>query len=118
MDSGPLVQANHPNFREIQPATTDFGRTVSPRVYPELPVQESALGEYLRVLLKRKWTVAGVSAVIAAWFGWYYAVTDKVPTQFVYITPYAVTLLVLGFASQRLRPPEWDGKPWRKGQAT
>ena len=68
--------------------------------------------------IQRKWIVAGVSAVIGAWFGWYYAVTDKVPTQFVYITPYAVTLLVLGFASQRLRPPAWDGKPWRKGQAT
>jgi ABC-type uncharacterized transport system permease subunit len=68
--------------------------------------------------IQRKWVVAGVSAVIAAWFAWYYAVTDKVPTQFVYITPYAVTLLVLGFASQRLRPPAWDGKPWRKGQST
>jgi polysaccharide biosynthesis transport protein len=57
MDSGPLVQANNPTVREMQPAGADFGRPLGPRVYPELPPQESALGEYIRVLLKRKWTV-------------------------------------------------------------
>jgi exopolysaccharide transport family protein len=57
MDSGPLVQANSPTVREMQPAVADFGRTIGPRVYPELPSQESTLGEYLRVLIKRKWTV-------------------------------------------------------------
>jgi simple sugar transport system permease protein len=34
----------------------------------------------------------------------------------VYITPYLVTLVVLAFSSQRLRPPAADGLPWRKGQ--
>jgi polysaccharide biosynthesis transport protein len=57
MDSGPLVQANNPTVREMQPAAADLGRSISPRVYPELLSQESALGEYIRVLLKRKWTV-------------------------------------------------------------
>src|ERR1700730_644678 len=61
MDSGPLVpgstQANYPTVREMQPAAADFGRTISPRVYPELLSQESVLGEYIRVLIKRKWTV-------------------------------------------------------------
>jgi exopolysaccharide transport family protein len=57
MDSGPLVQANNPTVREMQPAGADFGRSIGPRVYPELPSQESTLGEYLRVLIKRKWTV-------------------------------------------------------------
>jgi simple sugar transport system permease protein len=32
------------------------------------------------------------------------------------MTPYVVTLLVLAVATQRLRPPAADGKPWRKGQ--
>ena len=41
----------------------------------------------------------------------------KVDTQIVYITPYVVTLLVLTFASQRLRPPAAEGKPWFKGQS-
>lgn len=55
MDPGPLVQANQ-NFREM-PATAEFGRNLGPRAYPELQPQESALGEYVRVLIKRKWTV-------------------------------------------------------------
>src|SRR5258706_7153506 len=57
MDSGPLVQANTPTVREIQPSVADFGKSIGPRVYPELVSQESALGEYVRVLMKRKWTV-------------------------------------------------------------
>jgi succinoglycan biosynthesis transport protein ExoP len=57
MDSGPLVQANNPTVREMQPAGADFGRPISTRIHPELPSQESALGEYVRVLIKRKWTV-------------------------------------------------------------
>src|SRR6266849_4084457 len=57
MDSGPLVQANSPTVREMQPAAVDLGRPIGPRVYPELISQESALGEYIRVLMKRKWTV-------------------------------------------------------------
>jgi exopolysaccharide transport family protein len=57
MELGPLVQANTPTLREMQPATADFGRMIGPRVYPELPSQESTLGEYIRVLVKRKWTV-------------------------------------------------------------
>jgi len=57
MEPGPLVQANTPIVREMQPASVDLGKSVGPRVYPELLSQESALGEYVRVLVKRKWTV-------------------------------------------------------------
>ncbi len=79
MDSGPLVpanlvQANNPNVREIQPANVDPGRhglgangfsgNPGPRVYPELLSQESALGEYIRVLVKRKWTVVACLVTI------------------------------------------------------
>jgi len=56
MDSGPLVQANTPTLREMPPSA-DLGRNIGPRVYPELLSQESALGEYIRILMKRKWTV-------------------------------------------------------------
>src|SRR5260370_1059671 len=57
MDSGPLVQANTPTVREMQPAGVGLGRPIGPRVYPELISQESALGEYVRGLMKRNWTV-------------------------------------------------------------
>jgi ABC-type uncharacterized transport system permease subunit len=39
-----------------------------------------------------------------------------VPTQFVGVTPNIVTLLVLAFATQRLRPPAADGIPYRRGE--
>ena len=55
MDSGPLVP-NTTIIREMQPIGADL-KSAGPRVYPELLSQESALGEYIRVLVKRKWTV-------------------------------------------------------------
>jgi len=58
MDSGPLAQANGSIVREMEtPANFEFGRTGVPRLYSALPPQESAVGEYFRVLVKRKWTV-------------------------------------------------------------
>ncbi len=57
MDSGPLVPSKPPIIREMQPTSVDLGRSTGPRVYPELLSQESALGEYIRVLVKRKWTI-------------------------------------------------------------
>ncbi len=36
---------------------------------------------------------------------YYYSITETVNNQLVFITPYLVTLLVLAFSSQRLRPP-------------
>ena len=59
---------------------------------------------------------AAVSAVVAAGFAIAYVTVDKVPSQLTYCTPYVVTLLVLASASQRLRPPAWAGRPYRKGQ--
>ena len=45
----------------------------------------------------------------------YYLAAEEVDNRLVFITPYLVTLLVLAFASQHLRPPAAEGKPWRKG---
>jgi len=58
MDFGPLVPANNQIVREMQPSQgTDLGRPSGPRLYSDLPPQESAIGESLRILLKRKWVV-------------------------------------------------------------
>ena len=56
MDFGPLVQANNPVVREIQP-TQGLDLGAGPRLYPHLPSQESPLGDSFRVLRKRKWVV-------------------------------------------------------------
>jgi simple sugar transport system permease protein len=49
-------------------------------------------------------------------FLFWYAVTDTLPEQITNMTPYVATLLVLAFASQRLRMPAADGLPYRRGQ--
>lgn len=56
----------------------------------------------------------GVGALMLVW----YAVTETVARELIFITPYVATLLVLTVASQRLRPPAADGVPYRRGQQT
>ncbi len=57
--------------------------------------------------------VAVVALVIAALLAWWYFSTDTLPDQLVKAAPYAITLLVLGLASQNLRMPKADG--WSTG---
>src|SRR3989441_1665278 len=65
MDSGPLIPAHGQILREVQPAyPIEFNRQLGPGIYPALPVQDSVLREYLRVLIKRKWVVIGSVAII------------------------------------------------------
>jgi simple sugar transport system permease protein len=62
--------------------------------------------------------VAGtVMAGIGVLLGVVYFVVDAVPNDFSGMTPYVITMLVLAFASQRLRMPAADGQIYRKGSA-
>jgi len=56
-------------------------------------------------------------AAMAAVVGGVYITIDTVPDDFTTMTPYVITLLVLAFASQRLRMPAADGQVYRKGSA-
>jgi simple sugar transport system permease protein len=67
-------------------------------------------------LYRRRTTPAIASFVIAALVYLWYARTDVLPDQVAYVTPYVTTLLVLSLASQRLRMPAADGRPYIKGQ--
>ncbi|MFY0405934.1 ABC transporter permease [Solicola sp. PLA-1-18] len=58
-------------------------------------------------------SIGSIAVLVLAW----YLVTDSVPRAFVGMTPYVITLFALAVASQRLRMPAADGKPYRKGQA-
>jgi len=59
--------------------------------------------------------VAVVALIIAALLAWWYFSTDTLPDQRVKAAPYAITLLVLGLASQNLRMPKADGMIYRRG---
>ena len=60
-----------------------------------------------------------ISSIIALFVGavatWLYFKVTELPGQFVTMTPYIVTLLVLGLGTQRLRMPAADGAPYRRG---
>ncbi len=58
-----------------------------------------------------------ISGSVAVALGGLYAAIDEVPGDFTRMTPYVITLLVLAFASQRLRMPAADGQIYRKGSA-
>ena len=66
-------------------------------------------------LRRKKMTSVGISAVSALVAGWLYFKIAELPGQFVTMTPYVVTLLVLGLGTQRLRMPAADGVPYRRG---
>ncbi len=68
------------------------------------------------MLWRRKFSGAITSLVVAGVAFLWYVTTDTLPDQVAYVTPYVATLLVLSLASQRLRMPAADGKPYIKGQ--
>lgn len=66
--------------------------------------------------MTRRELVGPVSLLVGgAVFLLWWALTDSVPRDLTSLTPYVVTLLVLAFAAQRLRPPKADGEIYRKG---
>ncbi len=65
---------------------------------------------------RKKWTPAvwlvgaGVASLLV------FFSTDSIPREFVFVAPYVTTLVVMSLASQHLRMPAADGRPYRRGQ--
>jgi simple sugar transport system permease protein len=70
----------------------------------------------LRALYQRRMQAAGWLAVSGGAVLFWYLVTDSVPNQLPKITPFIAVLVLLIFATQRLRMPAADGQPYRKGE--
>ncbi len=72
MDPGSLIPSSGPTLREVQSSLVrDHAHQLGVGSYSPIPAQESALREYLRILLKRKWVIASsvmliVGAVLIA----------------------------------------------------
>ncbi|MFI9554147.1 ABC transporter permease [Nonomuraea endophytica] len=64
----------------------------------------------------KDYTIMAGAAAGALVLIWMWMVIDKLPNEFVYITPHVLTLLVLLVASQRLRMPKADGVRYRRGE--
>ncbi len=69
----------------------------------------------VRNLRKKKFISGAIGLVVAFTATWLYVNVTELPGQFVTMTPYIVTLLVLGLGTQRLRMPAADGLPYRRG---
>jgi ABC-type uncharacterized transport system permease subunit len=68
-------------------------------------------------LYRRKRVPAAVAFIAGGLFLTVYLAVDKVPSSLTQALPYAITLIVLAAASQRLRPPAHDGLPYRSGES-
>ncbi|MFJ2031482.1 ABC transporter permease [Streptosporangium sp. NPDC087985] len=64
----------------------------------------------------RQYTGAAVASLAAVVLLWLWLTIDKLPNEFVFITPHVLTLLVLSAASQSLRMPKADGVRYRRGE--
>lgn len=68
----------------------------------------------LRALYRRRWLNGGALAAAAVGLGVFYLNVDVVPNQLPQITPFIAVLVVLLFATRRLRVPAADGQIWIK----
>jgi general nucleoside transport system permease protein len=78
----------------------------------------ASLGLFVAALLaiiRRQWIPLFGFLILAVACGWIYLIASRPNNQFVYITPYLVTLIVVSARGQALRPPAQAGIPWRKG---
>jgi simple sugar transport system permease protein len=66
-------------------------------------------------VVRGRHTMALSTAVLGALLLLVYFAVKTIPTALVQAAPYVVTLVVLAFTAQRLRPPAADGKPYRRG---
>ncbi|APU17498.1 MULTISPECIES: ABC transporter permease [Actinoalloteichus] len=67
-------------------------------------------------LLRRRWIVAAASMVGAGLLYALYWSTEELPRELLAYAPHLVTLLVLAFAAQKLRPPAANGATYRRGE--
>ena len=85
---------------------------------PKALLLVASLGLFVAALLaiiRQQWIPVFGFLILAVACGWIYLIASRPNNQFVYITPYLVTLIVVSARGQNLRPPAQAGLPWRKG---
>ena len=70
----------------------------------------------IKQIFEKKYINASISISLSIAFLIWFLFSETVPSEFVYFTPHLTTLIVLSSARQRLRIPQANGKPYRKGE--
>jgi ABC-type uncharacterized transport system permease subunit len=69
-----------------------------------------------KAFFEKKYKACVVSFLFSAAFLIWFVNSTSIPNQFVYFTPHITTLIVLSFANQRIKLPEKNGVPYKKGE--
>jgi ABC-type uncharacterized transport system permease subunit len=100
-----------------------FFQGITLRTQPERLVRALMLAAAIALLFVAIWAIVThrptviATGIAMAGIGFLaYATSNRPSNQFVYISPYLVTLVAVSISSKRLRPPAAAGIPWRKGE--
>ena len=69
-----------------------------------------------QVLRRQRYVQGTIAVAIGVAVGVIFVITETVPGDVTRFAPHLTTLLVLAFASQRLRMPAANGKIYRRGE--
>ena len=111
MPSGVLGGASLFGFGE---ALNLVGATALPKLFLFLGIVAGLV--FVRSALRRRWVAAAIQGALAAGCILIFVTVDKIPEPLTKSVPYVLTLVVLAAATQRLRPPAYDGRPYRSGE--
>ena len=90
------------------------GPTALPKLFLYLAIVAGLV--FARSAIRQRWVPAAVQGVLGVACLVVFLTVDKIPEPLTKSVPYALTLVVLAAATQRLRMPAHDGKPYRSGE--
>ena len=91
---------------------------VGPRSLPKLFLYLAIVAGlvFVRSAMRQRWIPAAVQGTLGVACLIVFLTVDKIPEPLTKSVPFVLTLVVLAAATQRLRMPAHDGKPFRSGE--
>ena len=90
------------------------GPTALPKLFLFLAIVAGLV--FARSVMRQRWVPAAVQGTLGVACLVVFLTVDKIPEPLTKSVPYVLTLVVLAAATQRLRMPAHDGKPFRSGE--
>jgi simple sugar transport system permease protein len=90
------------------------GPTALPKLFLYLAIVAGLV--FVRSAMRQRWVPAAVQGALGVACLIIFLTVDKIPEPLTKSVPFVLTLVVLASATQRLRMPAHDGKPFRSGE--